>query len=94
MNGEDQNLRLRANLQDLTRRLDSIEFRHADVEDRHVRLQLLGKAHRIAPGRGLRATFVFGNAGNQVADAVPDNLVIVSDQDSFFRLGHDGRCRQ
>jgi hypothetical protein len=57
VHGENHNQRIRSELPDMARRVQSIHLRHGDVENDQVGFQFSGQLHRFLPGRCLTAYF-------------------------------------
>ena len=72
-------------LRDLPRRLDAVQQRHRDVEDRDVGLVLLGQAHRLAAVARLGDDLPVGPLLEHLAQPLADDGVIVGEEDAKRR---------
>jgi hypothetical protein len=70
------------------RGFQSTEARHADIEQHDVRLQLRGLLDGFDAVGGLATHFPDGTPGEQRAQALSHQLVIINDEDAY--ASHDG----
>ena len=80
MHAENEHARVREAPGDLPRRLDAVQERHGDVEDRHVRLVLLGKAHGFTAVARLGHDLPVGALFEHLAEALANDSVIVGEK--------------
>lgn len=76
--GQDDDFRFRQALADAASSLQAIKFGHADVHDDDIRLVLLGKSYRFPASFGLGNNIPPVMRGQQLFEAAPDNIVVVS----------------
>ena len=75
------------------RRVHAVQVRHADIQDRDVRLQLLGLRNSFAAGMRFSADFPSRVRLQHAFDPTPHKIVIVCNQNPkhfHFILPHDG----
>src|SRR5262249_48501776 len=69
---------------DLSRRLEPVELRHRDVHDDDVRQEFLRELHGLAAVLGLADDLDVGFGGQQGAETLADDGVVVSEQYRYF----------
>ncbi len=77
MHRQNQHLGLRTFLQDVTRGVQSIQLRHADVDDRNVRLELSGFFHGLRASKGFSANLPSSLRFHQRSKPSSDNSMII-----------------
>ena len=66
------------------RGLDAVQLRHGDVHDDHVGMQFLGQLHGFAAVAGLAHDLHVGLRGEDHAEALAHQRVIVGEQNSIM----------
>jgi hypothetical protein len=79
MHGENQDLGLRLIVQDLTRRLQPVHFRHRQVENADVRPFALGHGDRLATGCRFPRNIPSRLLVQQGPHSLADHIMIVGD---------------
>ena len=80
VHGQNKDLGLGAEFADLTGGLDSVEFRHREVEDRDVGLVLGGEGNGLATVPGFGADGPLSAYGEDLAKPLTNQFVIVGDE--------------
>jgi len=81
VHGEDQNSRIRICPSDFARRFQPAHNGHGYIHDNYVRLQLLAQANRFTTITGLTAHLPIVLRFKDLANTVPDNLMVINYQD-------------
>jgi hypothetical protein len=82
VHAQDQDAHRRGAADDLSRRFDTIEQWHPDVENRDVRIELDGLANGVAPVAGFGNDTPIATILENLSESLTQHGVIVAEQDA------------